>query len=225
MLILLILTTLSLNCFAQNQKIVLNTRNNVLIASGIEVGSMTLAMLRLTEMVIYRGPRKYPLYIVLDSPGGSIYHGDNFIQFAKTIRNLHTITMFSASMAASIAQSLPGKRYITEHGLFMFHRATMSLKGQVGDGEFESRLKNSKIMITRMEQRSADRIGITLQDYRQKVKDEWWISGAASVKYNISDGIVDIHCTPALIRKKINQKVSTMFGTSNVKRSACPLVL
>jgi ATP-dependent protease ClpP protease subunit len=186
---------------------------------------MTVAMLDIASKVVLRGQAKYPIYLVLDSPGGSIYAGDNFIQFAKTIRNLHTITMYSASMAAGIAQALPGRRLITEHGMFMFHRATTTISGQISEGELESRLANSKRLVRRMEVKNAKRIGITLQKYKQNVKDEWWLDAEKAILSKVADAIVDIHCSPALIKKKLTTVKRTFFGNKTITRSACPLIL
>lgn len=222
-LLIILSLVLSLNCFAK-EKIVLTTANSVLLSTGVDMGSMTTAMLDIANLVLLRAGRDYPIYLVLDSPGGSIYAGDNFIQFAKTVKNLHTITIFSASMAAGIAQALPGKRYITEHGQFMFHRASMSMSGQVSDGEFESRLAMVKRVIRRMEIANASRMNISLPVYKQKVKDEWWMDASESVANRAADAVVDILCSSALIKKKIKVKQRTLFGEFTSVRSACPLI-
>jgi len=225
MLLLILLTSLSLNLFAaENAKVLLTTSNSVLIASDISQGSTTMAMLELAALVIKRAGSNYPLYIVLDSPGGSIDSGDTFIQFAKTISNLHTVTIYAASMASAIVESLPGNRYVTEHGLFMFHRARVTVSGQVSEGELESRLRSIKRTVQRMEINNAKRIGMSLEDYKEKVKDEWWLDAEEAIEQKVADLIVDIHCSPALIDKKIKVKKQSFLGPYDAIRSACPLI-
>lgn len=224
-LLLILSLVLSLNSYAaQNAKVVLNTNNSVLFDETVSLASTTRAMLELADLVIKRGMRNYPIYLVLDSPGGGISSGNNFIQFAKTISNLHTITIFGASMASAIAQSLPGNRYITEHGQMMFHRAYISMEGQVSEGEFESRLRLIKQIVGNLEIQNAKRIGMSLPAYKEKVKDEWWLTASEAVTHKTADLIVDIHCTPALIKKKVTRTKRSFFGSVKIVRSACPLI-
>ena len=178
----------------------------------------------LVDKVSKRRGRRYPIYLYLNSPGGSIYQGLRFISFAKTINNLHTITEFSASMAAAIAQGLPGKRYVVENGVFMFHRARGGFQGQFEDGELESRLKMWKKIVRNMEKMQAKRIGITLKEYKTRRVNEWWVYGDDNIKQNTADGMVEVRCTPALISKEHKVVVRSMFGTREVTLSGCPLV-
>src|SRR5690349_6682828 len=89
---------------AKAETIALNADNTVVIRDEITGMSMVKAQLQLAEQVVKRGTRAYPIYLVLDSPGGSIEAGFMFTQFAKTIPNLHTISIFSASMASAIVE-------------------------------------------------------------------------------------------------------------------------
>lgn len=74
------------------EKVVLNKNNCVVLRGEVTDESVTKAQLELVSLVLNRGMSNYPLYLVLDSPGGSLDAGASFIQFAKTIKNLHTIT-------------------------------------------------------------------------------------------------------------------------------------
>lgn len=202
----------------------LTTNNVCSLESQVDSSSMAALKKCLSEKVSKRRGRRYPIYLYLNSPGGSIYDGLRFLSFAKTIRNLHTITEFSASMAAAIAQGIPGKRYIVDHGVFMFHRARGGVRGQFEDGELESRLKLWKTIVRRMEQMQADRIGITLADYKKRRINEWWLYGSDNVKQNVADEQVSIKCTRGLIDKQVKVYVRSMFGSRAVEKSACPLM-
>jgi ATP-dependent Clp protease protease subunit len=76
--------------------------------------------------------RHEPLYVVLDTPGGSVTAGLAFIDNIKSLgRPVHTITIFAASMGYQIVQEL-GIRYITPSGTLMSHRGAISgISGQV----------------------------------------------------------------------------------------------
>jgi ATP-dependent protease ClpP protease subunit len=160
---------------------------------------------------------------VLDSPGGSIYAGLNFIQFAKTISNLHTISIFSASMAAGIVEGLPGRRLITDDGMLMFHRAQASLSGQVETGELEARLAAVQRIIRRLEEANARRMGISLSDYKSRVLNELWPDSDSAVSERAADKIIDIVCSTELINKKTKTIHWTFFGSTTVSFSHCPL--
>ncbi|MEZ0209219.1 MAG: ATP-dependent Clp protease proteolytic subunit, partial [Candidatus Paceibacterota bacterium] len=95
-----------------------------------------LELLRLNKL---RGDKDYPIYIVMDTPGGNIDSGEAFIEIAKSIPNVKTITLFAASMGSAVVEALPGERLILDSGILMFHRAKGQVGGQFETGELESR--------------------------------------------------------------------------------------
>lgn len=209
---------------ANAKDVVFNTRNVCSIEGPVTGASMRKAKFCLVDKVSQRRGRDYPIYLYLHSPGGSIYQGLRFIEFAKTIKNLHTVTSYAASMGAAIVQHLPGKRYVTENGIFMFHRAYGRFEGQFEDGELERRIKFWKKIVRKQEQTQADRIGITLKDYKKRVKDEWWLYGNESVTKNVADAVVSAKCTPKLAKQKKTVKMRSLFGTIEKTVSGCPLL-
>lgn len=209
---------------ANAKTISLTTSNSCSLEEQVDRRSMAKLKACLVDKQIKRRGRNTPIYLYLNSPGGSIYDGLRFISFAKSIRNLHTITEFSASMAAAIAQAIPGKRYVVENGVFMFHRAQGGVRGQFEDGELESRLKLWKTIVRKMEKMQAKRIGITLKEYKKRRKDEWWVYGDDNVKQNTADSMVSVTCSRKLIEKKEKVKVRSFFGTHEYEKSACPLM-
>lgn len=209
---------------ANAKDIELNTFN--VCSLNDEVNTSTMASLKdcIADKVIKRRSKKYPIYVYLNSPGGSVYDGLRFIEFAKSVPNLHTITEFSASMAAAIAQGIPGKRYVTNKGIFMFHRASGGVRGQFEDGELESRLKLWKKIVREMEQMQADRIGINLEEYKKRRKDEWWLYGKENVDQKVSDGVVNVSCSHKLMSQRVKKTQTTLFGSFEYVESLCPLL-
>lgn len=164
-----------------------------------------------------------PIYLVLDSPGGDIMAGESLISYLKTVQNVRTVSIFSASMASAIVEAVSGTRYVTEDGTLMFHRAAMSISGQVETGEVESRLAWVKSIVLRMENRNSSRMDMTLADYKARVKDELWMDSAQAIKLKAADKVVDLVCTKSLIEAKETIMVQTFFGTLNLVYSKCPL--
>lgn len=203
-------------------QILLTTQNTVNIRGEVTPLSMSEAKKRLFDLDVARGKSTYPIYLVLNTPGGDIDAGEDFIQFARSFKNVETITIFAASMGAGIVQGIQGKRHILPNGTLMFHRATLGLQGQVSEGEFESRLAYIKSVIMTMEVRNANRLRITLQDYKSKVKDELWYYGIQALTGNAADDLVSISCTKQLAQRTTEQEIDVGFFVMKVQRSECP---
>ena len=90
-----------------SDQVKLTLKNTVVYRGEVNAESALDVTLKLTKLIIKRGSQDYPIYLVMDSPGGNIYVGEQFIQFAKLVSNLKTISIFAASMASSIVEALP----------------------------------------------------------------------------------------------------------------------
>jgi ATP-dependent protease ClpP protease subunit len=222
--LILPLILLAATAIAENKFITLRTDNMLLLQGEISAPAVFELEERFTKLVNARKAGE-PLYIVIDSPGGDIRAGNEFIEFAKTVKNVHTISLFAASMASAIVESLPGQRYIAENGTLMFHRAAGGFEGQFEDGEVESRLAYAKAIVRSMEQRNADRMCVQLADYKAKVKNEYWLYGKNAVEEKAADATVDIQCSQQLLDTKLKQQVTIMgLFQVEVESSGCPLM-
>lgn len=208
---------------AQARTIQLTTTNTVLFRAVVTEESVETAELQLLKAMANRHPGE-TIYLVMDSPGGSINAGENFIQLAKLVPHLETISIFAASMASAIVEALPGKRLVTKNGTTMFHRAKGGFQGQFENGEVESRLNYAKAIVRAMEERNSSRMGMDLPSYKDFVKDELWIYGESNIAWQSADEVVDISCSKQLIEQRVNGTVDFMFGTAEVQFSGCPLL-
>lgn len=202
----------------------LTTKNTALFKGEVNEDSTNLAANKLMKLVQQRGKQNYPIYLVMDSPGGSIDAGEDFIQLVKTIPNLHTITMFAASMASAIVQALPGTRYTVENGVYMYHRAKGQVGGQFETGELETRLALYKNIVRQMERRNANRLRMSLSVYKKKVKDEMWHYGYDAVIQNSADEVVDITCSKQLLEASDTMLLDLGLLQIKVSYSSCPLL-
>jgi ATP-dependent protease ClpP protease subunit len=204
------------------EKIILSTKNTVTFRDVVDGDSVTKAQVDLMQLIKQRGSANYPLYLVLDSPGGSVEAGLSFIDFAKNINNLHTVSIFAASMAAGIVEALPGKRYITSTGILMFHRASGSFEGYFETGEIESQLKLWKEIVLSMETTNANRLQIPIEEYKTKAMVEWWMYGQSAVKEKGVDEVANLVCTNELIDDEETISTGGIFGRA-LTFSKCPL--
>ncbi len=219
---LYIVLTLMFTATVEAKTIILKTTNTINVDGAINSQSMKDVKKRVLELVYKRGKKDYPLYLVIDSPGGSIYAGNKLINLLDTVDNLHTITIFAASMGSGIVQSVKGKRYITKNGIMMFHRAKGQFAGQFNDGEVEKQLELWKKIVTQMEQTNADRLKIPLIEYKKRVKDEYWLTAKDSIKDNAADKVVKIKCTKQLAALEKSISIRTIFGIFERKVNRCP---
>lgn len=167
--------------------------------------------------------KKDTFYIVVNSPGGSVTYGQQFNDLAKGLgKKVHTITIFSASMGYNTVQSL-GTRYILPNGELMSHRGFVSgISGQI-PGELNSRVSMINNSLKSLNKIAADRIGITVEEYKKLIHDEFWIRGEAAVKLNHADKIALVKCDESLSGTETMQ-FFTLFGPVDVEFSKCPII-
>lgn len=205
------------------ESVELNVNNTVLLRGPVSEESVSKTMLELARLTALRGSESYPIYLVLDSPGGSVMDGEILINYLINVPNIHSVTIFSASMAEHIAQSVTGKRYVTQSGTFMDHRASGVFKGQFGNGEVEARLEWIKSIIKIISERTAKRIGISLEDYNHKIINEWWNAGANAIDSGHADAIINLTCSQELIDSRVVVSTLTIIGLETTTFSGCPL--
>lgn len=138
------------------------------------------------------------IYLVLNSPGGSISDGEKIIETALGLpQKVHTISLFSASMSFIISQYLD-KRYIVESGVMMSHRASAGgLQGQV-PGNLITRTLGLLTHVMDIEKHVAERAGMTLPDYDKAIADEMWIRGHDAVDAKFADELIRVRCDRTL---------------------------
>lgn len=219
-----VLLLLSSATFGANRVVELTTTNTVVFSGEVSQQSVNKATEQLIDLVLKRRFSS-TIYLVLDSPGGSIDAGEQFIQFAKTIPNLETVTIFAASMASAISQALPGNRLITENGTQMFHRAKGGFQGQFESGEVESRLGYAKQIVFGLESRNAARMQMDILTYKAAIKDELWLYGKFAVDAKVADEVIDLKCSKQLIKQEVVSTISIMgMFEVDIVKSGCPLL-
>lgn len=202
--------------------IILQEANTVVFAEAFSDSSVTTLMVELQEKSEKLAPTTV-IYLVLDSPGGSIQAGNRLISFIKALpQPVKTITLFSASMAFHTVQNLD-ERLILDSGTLMSHRASFSgFSGEV-PGEFLVRLNYWLQILERMDNVASSRMDMTINDYRELTRDEYWVEGHKAVSDNAADRVVGVRCGRSMGGTRTIE-VNTMFGLFRVVVSKCPLM-
>jgi len=200
-------------------------KNNFLTLRGPVTNKTISALQEKFIRLSARIPRKSPIMLVLNTPGGSLGAGNNLIQTIKGLSNpVDTLTLDAASMGFHIVQGL-GKRYITPWGTLMSHRASLSgLRGEI-PGEYIVRLKAILVDLYRMDSIVADRMGLSLSAYQDLIKDEYWVTGPEAVANKAADEVILARCSVEIIRIKESHSIDTIYGKIRLTFSACPLII
>lgn len=222
----LIVLILLFSLTAFGEEIVLTENNHVPIVGDVDKLSMQQAKESLLEIDKLRTDKSNKIYIVLKSGGGSVVHGLEFIEIARSVENVHTITITAHSMAACIVQAVVGTRYATKDGTIMFHEMRMFVQPN-----YYSRQDLKRILeeyegpdTDLFERYSYERLKLDKQKYQELVKDvDWKLDAKKAVQNNAIDRIVSVKCSKQLKSKKIIKNVQTFIGVIPVEFPACPL--
>lgn len=177
-----------------------------------------------------RLPAQDPIFLVMDTGGGSIDAGLELIGILSSLnRPVHTLTIFSASMGFHTVTNL-GERFILSNGTLMTHRARGSFGGSF-PGELDSRYSYYLKRIERLDHTVVARSKgkLTFDSYRKLYEHEFWCDGQDCVDKGIADKVVTASCDKSVSDKKWVMLEKWVARTGNVielmvEKSSCPLI-
>ena len=167
----------------------------------------------------------YPIYLVLNTPGGSIQAGLELIEFLNSLnRPVHTVTIFAASMGWQIAQHL-GNRYVLNYGVLMSHKASGGFRGEF-PGQIDSRYGFWLGRINQMDMQTVKRTKgkQSVKSYRSQYENELWRGGPDAVKEGYADRVVKMSCSKELSLTNEEVAIQTFFGDIVLTFSGCPSI-
>jgi ATP-dependent Clp protease, protease subunit len=204
-LAIVLVPRLSISKDNDSNKIILS-KNNVLVLNtevdGTSVAEI-IAKAKQLDNDLNKGLKivsnTKPLYLFLNSPGGSIQSGLELIEALKGIdRPIHTITLFAASMAFQIAQNLDD-RLILKNGVLMSHHAAGGFEGSFGGvqpSQVDSRYQLWLDRVKELDEQTVSRTNgkQTYESYTKQYDHEMWLTGTKSVQQGYADRVVVIKC-------------------------------
>lgn len=203
-------------------KVQLNAGNTLslrLPVSSNTMGTLQVGLLELSKKL----PSNAKIFLILDTPGGSVDAGNKFIDISKTIpQEIVTITRFAASMGFQIVQNL-GTRFILPHGQLMSHNAHIEGFGGDVPGNGLTRFNALLRDLALDDLVIAQRLGLTFEAYRDMIKAEYWVTGTDAVRDRAADAIVLPTCD-ASFQGTHKETISTVFGEVAIVFANCPLV-
>lgn len=206
---------------AIDKKLILEKENCVVFNQAFSARYVATVQQKLLDLSSKLEPNE-PIYLIMDSPGGSIIAGLDFIAFIKSLPNpVHTLTLYAASMAYITVQMLD-KRYIAPQGILMSHRARATISGQL-PGELNTMMGFFKQLTDSVSIKVAKRLKMPVSAYESLIINEYWTFGDIAVKNNHADKVITPVCGDTL-KGTETVLVRTFFGSAEVVFSKCPLI-
>ena len=224
-LIIALLTMSSLGFATSNpgEVLTISDDNTIILNMPIFSDSASEVSKKLLEKDKKLKPGK-PIYIVLDTPGGSVEEGLKIIEVAKSLpRPVHTISLFSASMGFVISQHLDS-RFVIESSTLMSHRAFVSgIKGEY-PGSFISRVFSMGNQLMAINSRVASRAGIPLKNYLDLIRNELWMGSDEAISYKFADKKITLRCDSSLSGYAEPQDLDLGLFSLKIQFHKCPLI-
>jgi ATP-dependent protease ClpP protease subunit len=198
--LLLAFAMLSSALFASDAEKVVLTKSNTLVFNEVFYSSTVANLSQRAQAMDAALPAKEPIYLILDTPGGSIQAGVEFCSFVAGLnRPVHTVSIFSASMGFHTAQCVKGTRYIFDQGILMSHKAYGGFEGEF-PGQLDSRYNMYLQRITDMDNLVVARTKgkYTLSSYRDLIENEYWCVGKKCVEHGFADSVLVAKCDNTL---------------------------
>jgi ATP-dependent Clp protease protease subunit len=143
-----------------------------------------------------------PVYLYIDSPGGSVVAGSAFINAiehqAAAQQKIVCIAEFAASMAFTILLACP-RRVAMHHSIGMQHQMSLFVMGNLKS--VQSRMLLAEAMERAMVKAQCDKLDMTAEEFREKTRDDWWLYGAELLGSGAVDDIATVGCAPSMAGK------------------------
>ena len=163
----------------------LNDRT-VALSGAVSTGSIGKVVKKVLE---YESQSHDPIWLLMDSYGGSVDAGFILIDLMKSIKSpVYVIVTSKAYSMGAIITVYAEKRYIYRHATMMLHEASYGALGE--DPSIRSRIGFNTKYLDRIHDEIADIIKMDVKDYRARIRDAWWVMADDAVKYRWVDGIV-----------------------------------
>jgi ATP-dependent Clp protease protease subunit len=159
---------------------------------------------------------KDPIYLVIDSPGGSVLAGGILLSAMQASRApIYTIChSLCASMAAMIHQ-YGAKRLTVDRSILMFHPASGGAEGDID--RIQSMISMIQKYVGKMEADVAARLGLKPEAYKALSVNELWLDSDDQLKMNAADELVSISLKQDLFEDDNGDMSNRVAQQSNAK--------
>ena len=217
--LLLLMLSLAVNA----KEITLTKLNTASLNGPVTAGSVSEVMQKLQE-VASQGEASDPIYLVLNTPGGSVMDGLDLIQYMNSLRRpVLVVANFAASMGFHILQH-SSVRMVTPFSTIMSHRANGSFRGDIPQ-QVNSRISHITQLVDKMDEHVVSRTSgkYNKESYMELIRDEYWSVGDNAIKDGFADEVVTLKCDDSL-NSWTDKEVTVFIFNIKVKVAECPLI-
>lgn len=175
--------------YVNNKKIKLNDNRTLVLRGPIDEGSVAPIVANLKQYATASSTA--PIYLVIDSPGGSVPDGYNLIQVMDASKTpvICLIDNTAASMAAVLSQFCT-ETYATKYSMIMFHEASSGIGADMIT-HLPSRIAFLFKYIHELDSITAKQMGLSYDEYIGKQHFEWWMTASEAASCGIIDGLLE----------------------------------
>lgn len=180
--------TKDINISREIMKLLDNREDSVYINNNIKIedGAKIIEQLRGKE---HDGSVK-KIYLIINSNGGSTPVARNIINYINNVMTKKVVCLikYYAYSSAAIITSLCPESYAYRNADFMLHFARSS--DETVD-VMDEKLDPKKYYIKILFERIAIELGLTLEQFNNKIRNEWWLSAQEALEWGIIDGYLE----------------------------------
>lgn len=173
-----------------SNSMILEPSNTVTLKDGIDSNKASYVIRKL------HGIEDDTIYLYIKSPGGSVRAGNRIVQVMDALtehgKNIICIADEAYSMAFIVFQACQ-TRYILPNSILMQHQMALMTMGQIE--RIRSEMEMYESVERELNQRQADRLKMSLEDFTSKVSNDWWMHGNEIMRNNAADGVVNVMCS------------------------------
>lgn len=171
---LVISSILSISALAAPKTIELTEANSVSLDGQVDAFSIPVIIDKINNL-----EKDQELYIYINSQGGSVFAGIELVELLNhTDKKITCIARSAISMAFSIFQACP-TRLVTPYAILMQHRIAGAMQGTPEELKSRAQLGNDLEELLNIS--DSKRLGITLKEFENLVRYEYWIVGATNI--------------------------------------------
>lgn len=176
-----------------------------------EVNSMSVDIV-INDITKFNKKDNRPIYLLLDSPGGSVMDGSRLVSVIEGSKNrIKCIDVgLSASMAFIILEHCHTRMAVSRATL-MGHPASLQVMFQGELDKIVSRLTYMKRYVDKFDKNIAKRAGMSYEKFKLLTQQELWIDSADAVSLGLLDEIVSVNL-PAIT------DINPDSGSEKIKR-------
>lgn len=192
--------------------LVLPSDRTVVLRGAFTAESVGSVMAKMKEMA---ATKKDAIYLVINSPGGSVLDGFELIDLIQSLKKgqgikTTCIVQTEAYSMGALTALYCDKTYMQKHSSIMFHEAAYGVQGSVT--QVNQRVEFISKYFDELNQDIADQMGTTKAIYTSLLTPEYWKTANDAAELGIVDGIVDqLYYTV----EPTEDRMVTLFGRDN----------